>query len=42
VGGYGGDGMPNSLCRLKTVIGSSGKSVCEGFGWALLALRGIR
>lgn len=33
--------MPNSLCRLKAVMGSSGKSVCRGCGWALLALRGF-
>lgn len=41
MGGYGSDGMPNSLCRLKAVMGSSGESVCKGSGWALLALRGI-
>lgn len=33
--------MPNSLCRLKAVMGSSGKSVRRGCGWALLALRGF-
>lgn len=41
MGGHGADGMPNSLCRLKAVMGSSGKSVYGGFSWALLALRGI-
>lgn len=33
----GADGMPNSLCRLKAVMGSSGKSARRAFSWALLA-----
>jgi len=32
VGGYGGDGMPNSLCRLKAVMGSSGRE-CVSWLW---------
>lgn len=40
--GMGGDGMPNSLCRLKAVMVSGGKSVRrKALAGALLALRGI-
>lgn len=38
----GADGMPNSLCRLKAVMGSSGKSARRAFSWALLAFGGWR